>query len=557
MLSSFFKRTVTSKVRRFLRSESGMTLPFLAGSLVILMGFTGIAIDMARLQMVQAKLQFAVDSAGLAAGAKVSTADADVEFKKYLEANFNGYMGSTLTTSALQANPSNTIFNLTATASMPTTFMAVMGVHSVTLAASSEVSRAVSGLELIFVLDNTGSMTSSAGGYNTKLSALKLAATTLINQLFGASDYSTNDKLFIGIVPFGQTVNIGSSHTEWINPNYAYDNAKTATGDALPEPYSDNLDWGTTRWHGCVDARLPNKDITDDPPNDSDTSTLFGKFYWTSDNLNPNTASSSNSWHLYGEHVWKWKRCDLNLQNCESSWKYTCTEDATHRCKRNASMTKGYVKTCQTPYSTVYNETGEYCTLSSDAHSYSISGTSKGPNISCPQPITEMTDAAPTLRTAIDAMEGTGATNIAQGLQWGWFMLSPRWRGEWGGLMATKGLPLDYHTTGMAKAIVLLTDGVNTTYTTTHGAYWFPKDNRMGTTYPTLDAKTAKLCRDMKQDENIVIYTIALGTDDMNLSLLRNCATDEGHAFVSPSTSDLQNVFKEIGDSLSNLRVSH
>ncbi|MDD4616101.1 MAG: VWA domain-containing protein [Alphaproteobacteria bacterium] len=560
MFKSLSKETLGVAVSRFIHSEAGMTLPLLGFSLVVLIGVTGVAIDLARVQMTQAKLQFSVDSAGLAAGAKVSNADPSAEFKKYLDANFNNYMGAVITEYSVEPNDTNTVFKLSATATMSTTFMRVLKVQTVALSAYSEVTRAVSGLELVFVLDNTGSMNDIAGGSDTKLAALQTAANTLIDKLFGAVDTSTNDKLFVGIVPFSQMVNIGTAHADWINPDYTYRNAKTATGGPLLPYYSDNLDWGPDSWQGCVDARLEDKDVTDDPPAQSDETTLFGKSYWTSDNLDPTSPSTRNKWHRYTENAWKWRRCSLSYTHCQQ-WRYTCVEDWTHKCQRASSISRSYVSSCQS--SSVYNESDEYCKLTGDVEEYVIDytyndyhATPTGPNLYCPQKITAMTNSASELRTAINAMIGVGNTEINQGLQWAWFMLSPRWKGLWGGFMDSKGLPLNYRTTGMAKAVVLLTDGVNTTSTNNRGAYWYPKDNRMGTTYYTLDQKTAKLCASMKANK-IVIYTIALGTDDMNTSLLRSCASDASHAFISPSTAQLQSVFDEIGDSLSNLRVSH
>jgi hypothetical protein len=55
----------------------------------------------------------------------------------------------------------------------------------------------------------------------------------------------------------------------------------------------------------------------------------------------------------------------------------------------------------------------------------------------------------------------------------------------------------------------------------------------------------------------IYVYTIGLGpANDINQTLLRNCATAENYYFYSPTTAELESVFNAIGDSLSNLRVS-
>ncbi len=502
-----FRLRLLEKLGLFARCESGMTLPMLAASMIAIVSFAGFGIDMARMQMMQSKLQFSLDAAGLAAGATVSTAQLEAEFLKYLNANFNNYMGATLSDTTATPNADNTVFTLSARATMPTTFMSLLGIHTVSVTTSSQISRAITGLELVLVLDNTGSMSYTSGQPGiTKLQALKEAATIMITTMFGGADkVSTNNKLFVGIVPFSQAVNIGTSHTDWMNDSYTYD-------------HMSPVDWGTTTWGGCVDARLNGKDMTDDPPVAGNPDTLFGRYYWTSDNINP-VGSGSNSW-IYTKWICKW------------GW-------PTQTCSAATKCSGSYIS----------------CTNLSPYQYYSpLSTTDKGPNLSCPQEISTLTNDPAVLIAAINAMQAKGDTVINQGLVWAWHMLSPRWRGLWGGLMDTKGLPLDYNTTGMMKAVVLLTDGQNTLDNSNHGAYWYDDSDRLGG--QTLDQKTAALCTAMK-NANIYVYTIGLGpSGDIDTTLLSNCATASNYYFLSPSTSQLQTVFRTIGDSLSNLRVS-
>src|ERR1700754_4955864 len=91
----WFKKLLRS-LRAFGASESGMTLPLLALSMVALTATSGTAIDTARLQLVQSKLQSSLDAAGLAAGSEVNTTNLNTEVTKYLSANFNGYLGATI-----------------------------------------------------------------------------------------------------------------------------------------------------------------------------------------------------------------------------------------------------------------------------------------------------------------------------------------------------------------------------------------------------------------------------------------------------------------------------
>ncbi|MDR3424563.1 MAG: pilus assembly protein TadG-related protein [Alphaproteobacteria bacterium] len=544
-------RKTLQELRLFARSESGMTLPVLAFSLVTLVGLSGVAIDTARVQMVQSKLQFSLDAAGLAAGATVSTSNLNSETSNYLNANFNGYMGATLTGSSVTANSTNTVFTLSATATVPTTFMGALGVKNVSVTTNSQISRAVTGLELVLVLDNTGSMADSAGGSVSKIHALQTAATTLVNTLFGGETTSTNGKLWVGIVPFTQAVNIGTSHPTWINPDYTYDKDFTTDTTAT-------LDWGNgsnnNGWLGCVDARQNGYDITDDPPSTSTPATLFGEYYWPSDNLNQDSwKQGSNDWRFpqYNECKEKYKRCKNGTcttvtGSCSTSNGYTCTDLGTQTCS--------LVSSCSGTYKT--------CTADGFTYASPLNTTQQGPNYLCPQQVTPMTNNSTTLLTAINAMTAQGNTEINQGMVWGWRMLSPRWQGMWGGTMDANGLPLAYNTQGMVKAIVLVTDGENTINNSSHGSYWYLGSGRTGSTnsgtaVSDLDDKTLDVCTAMK-NEGVYIYTIGLGTSGgINTSELQSCATAVNYYFASPTTTQLSSIFSAIGDSLSNLRVSH
>jgi len=513
-----------TQLRRFIRNESGMTLPLLAVSMVVMTTLVGIAFDTSRLQLVQSNLQFSLDAAGLAAGSTVSTSDLNTEVTKYLAANFNGYLGASLSGVGSTVDSTNTIITVTATATLPTTFMAIANIKTMSVTATTQISRAVTGLELVMVLDNTGSMNDPAGGSVSKIQALQSAANALIANLFGGQTTSTNNKLWVGIVPFSQAVNIGTSYPSWMNTTY--DNALASM------PISQGPGWGSTGWAGCVDARLNGEDITDDPPSQGDNSTLFEQYYWPSDNLNygsPYNNTPNSNYNDWATPVYK-------------------------RCKGTS---------CSTVNNSCSTNGGYSCTLTGYTYASPLNTTHLGPNLECPQQVTPMTNNATTLTTAINAMTAQGDTLINQGLVWGWRMLSPRWQGMWGGTMNANGLPLAYNTPGMSKAVILMTDGYNTIDNLAHGAYWFVENGRAGSTNATtavddLNTKTLDICTAMKA-QGIYVYTIALGTDTDQTSrdLLQNCATSANYFFNSPSTTQLQGIFNTIGDSLSNLRVSH
>ncbi|MEZ0263004.1 MAG: hypothetical protein ACAH80_18510, partial [Alphaproteobacteria bacterium] len=186
-----------------------------------------------------------------------------------------------------------------------------------------------------------------------------------------------------------------------------------------------------------------------------------------------------------------------------------------------------------------------------------------GPNNRCAQEMTSLTNNESTILDGIESMEAVGNTIIPLGLQWGWRMLSPEWRGEWGGTMNANNLPLDYNTPTMNKVIILMTDGDNDFPSSLYTAYDRLGDGALGTTSKTtadtnLNSKVASLCSAIKS-HNIIIYTIAFGTDltTSSQNMLRNCASKTIYYFNSPTTASLQATFGQIAQNLNSLHITH
>ncbi|SKA36355.1 pilus assembly protein TadG-related protein [Consotaella salsifontis] len=198
---------------------------------------------------------------------------------------------------------------------------------------------------------------------------------------------------------------------------------------------------------------------------------------------------------------------------------------------------------------------------------------------SCSPAITPLTTSKAKLSSAINSLSAGGNTVINFGAVWGWRLLSPRWRGLWGGEMNNNNLPLDYDytKTGMYKALILMTDGKNeiSASGTAYGKldctsynWWgdcngtYKTDERLNMTGTLnqingeLDSRLSKVCTSMK-NAGVLVYTIAFGNPAYSSkSLLRDCATQPSYFFDSVTTSDLKVAFAQIGDSLANLHIA-
>lgn len=522
-----------SCIRQFISNQHGVIFPIVAFAMLGLIGAVGTAVDIGRGQLMQSKMQNALDAAGLAAAASVNTSDIQSEVTRYMNLNFaTNLQGTTITSLVPTLSEDGTILTVHATATMPTSFMGIFGQNTMNLAATTEVTRSNKGMELVLVLDTTGSMAGS------KLTALKTASHDLIEILYGEGN-STAENLWIGVVPFSQGVNIGASHTDWI------DSAHYGT-----------LDWHGVPWAGCVEARYTGRDITDDTP----SLEALKAYYW------PDT--SNNDWlrNSTSESTSNTVRICNNQSSCRCGTTYVCgcTSSST-------SSTEGALTTTVTTdicincsgsgSSRRCNQTTTTTTAVTSPAPFPVITNEQGPNRYCPSEVTRLTSTRADVEAGIDALEARGATHIPTGAVWGWRMLSPRWRGLWGNPMDTNALPLDYNTDLMIKAAIIMTDGENTMYSNIDGAYGVLGDNQLGTTdagaaSDALDGKVTSICNAMKA-QGIIVYTIVFDLNSTGVeTMMRNCATQPDYFFDSPDAATLQQAFRTIGDSLANLRIS-
>ncbi|MFT4122009.1 pilus assembly protein TadG-related protein [Bradyrhizobium sp.] len=150
------------------------------------------------------------------------------------------------------------------------------------------------------------------------------------------------------------------------------------------------------------------------------------------------------------------------------------------------------------------------------------------------QPITPLSYDWTTLKAQVDKMKPTGNTNQGIGLAWGWMTLSS------GDPMNAPAKDTNYI---YKDAIVLLSDGLNT-------------QNRWYSNASQIDARQKKLCDNAKA-ANITIYTVQVNTGgDPTSSVLQYCASSTDKFYLVTQASQTVSVFKDIGTSLSKLRVA-
>lgn len=248
-------------------------MAMMAAGLIPVIAGLGSAIDAGRMYVVKSQLQAGVDAAALAgarafqitAGNTTNTCTTGTEsnatsrcaqVKSYFYGNFpTTYMG----VSNLQLNPifatNNQNINtttVTATATLPMSFMRAFGFRTTTLSATAKAELQPRPLEVMVVLDNTGSMRSTLSGGQTRIQALKTAATDFVDILHQGA--TRRRDLAIGFVPYDVTVNVGK-----LLPSGAV---------AQRDGFNGLLDtaWPANRlgWKGCVMNDSTIRDVSAD-----------------------------------------------------------------------------------------------------------------------------------------------------------------------------------------------------------------------------------------------------------------------------------------------------
>ncbi len=166
-------------------------------------------------------------------------------------------------------------------------------------------------------------------------------------------------------------------------------------------------------------------------------------------------------------------------------------------------------------------------------------------NTSCAPALTDLTGVKSDVDAAIDSLSAYGDTFIPGGLVWGWNLLDPA-------VPFTNSADFaDVTAKGGKKAMVLMTDGANTLYEWSNGVHWSCVPDCHDT-----DLLTSKLCENVKAS-GIILYTVLFDVTDPKIeTVLRDCATDPGKSFVAADAAALLVAFKNIGASLTQLRLS-
>jgi Flp pilus assembly protein TadG len=586
--------------KRFLKNTSGSLTPMMGLAAIPFILAAGAAIDMSRVNREQASFYQAIDGAALAVAAddrsaleglsvseqETRRAQLEVYAKQYVESNYKNISGSGVSLD-IDLSITGKEIKIDGTLDFPMTFMQLAGVTHMELKESTTVNKAMKPIELVMVLDTTGSM-------KNDMDDLKDAAHKLLSTLYqdtGGSPTPSSEFIRIALVPFSGAVRLDTNAHDfdlnWIDTTGANPLSKINFNDAT---WNNYMAWGKLKkdtsnfhtWNGCVEARKygttagDNYISGDQAPTSGDQHSKFPA-YFNPDSPSWNSGGSNTAYRTNGtSYSGNWGNKYINAYA-----NYTTGSPNSSLLAPSGSRRTGYddstIGNNNNDFNTRYTNVAKYDGAIVNQETLSLSGVTwsvnSGPWVGCTaSKIVPMTYNRSRVDSGIDSMKAYASTNIAEGLAWGMRAVSPgapftKVEG-YGSIANTTIAP--YNGPRWQKIMVLMSDGdndpcVGCNYTDTGSAYNalgrvnVPTAgglNRYGTTSlssieASMDANTTAMCTQLK-NAGVTLYTVGYRLDS---TLLRNCATSNAHYKYAATPADLVAFFDHIGAETLNKMV--
>ena len=351
----------------FLADSEGNVAIIAALTFVALVGSVGVAVDYSRSQNDRTTLQAAIDAATLAvANEYIRTEDKNSATKigkKFFDYNIAKSVGVHFSQPEFQIDDIGTAKG-TLTSITKTTISGILNISNIKHKIEATAKARKNNIEIVLVLDVSSSMEEIING-KAFLEHMQDAANNFITYLDTKANISV---IKFAVVPFAQTVNIGSSNTSFVIG-------------------SEHELFASQSWDGCVFER-PSP-------------------YHVSDNYDGGSWSAQGKWHAY-------------IAPPEPD-AHNSTSDP-HYCLNPSNGTN-------TGYGSQTSWLDPYMLDRGDSINGPNSPWKRGPNFNCTQhSILPLTDNLSTVRSKIDSLTSSFnlGTIIAPGIAWGRRVLSPQ-----------------------------------------------------------------------------------------------------------------------------------
>ena len=598
---------------RFVEDRRGSVAMTFGLTFVPALLMAGAAIDYSRTVTQWSNLQQATDATALVVAHNYLTSQSSpASLKTFAQSYINGLITGT-NVSNVQLSKNNTVVCLSTTSVVPTAVMKIANILALNVATSA-CSQVGQTYEVALALDNSGSMSESAGG-QSKIQALQAAVNQLIGILIPSGTVAP--QVGISIVPFTSMVNVDVSNGKGRAAPFLdaagissihWQNFHRPTGVSFtPVSKFDLFDGMGASWGGCVEERPVPYTTTDTAASSGNADTKFVPYLAPDepgdiDNQYGVTCyptGSSSCLKTLPPYLY------LNSYIADTGSTTTAGVCSSSTAYANAdNLTTAYPGDGQT---NLYPGSGmsmvcKYKGSSPASVPTLVQGVNTGPNYMCTsQKMTPLTTDANALATSVKAMVANGSTNLAAGFMWAWRSISPVANpfpttstaaiGPQNPKSYTYGPPAN------GKVIILMTDGFNSWtsvpnvsgtliepyFRSLYEGFGYYADERLrlylnsnpsvpgsascGSSTTTaassrcqLDNVTLEACQNAK-NVGITIYTIGFSIpsdpiDQQGLNLLSTCASSSSKYFKATDSASIQSAFQQIASSILSLRLT-
>lgn len=236
---------------RLARDTSGNTLAMMGAALLPLMGIIGGGVDMSRAYLAQSRLQQACDAGVLAArknlGSRVAV-DGTVPNEaaelgnRFFNLNFrDGIYGTEDREFQLYLESD---YSVTGEASVrvPTSIMKIFGFNEVNIAVNCGAVLSFQNLDLMMVLDTTGSMRhTNPGDSQSRIDTMKQVIRDFHTEI--ESNKAPGIRIRYGFVPYATNINVGHLlNNSWVVRNWSYQSRESAgtSSSVYEHNYTEN-----------------------------------------------------------------------------------------------------------------------------------------------------------------------------------------------------------------------------------------------------------------------------------------------------------------------------
>ncbi len=333
--------------KSLISDRRGNAFMLTAAAIIPVIGFVGSAVDIGRAYMAQLRLQQACDAGVLAgrramAGGQYDDAAKDEANKMF---NFNfpeaKYGASAILFSSQALNASDVAGQ--ASAVLPTELMFMFGKDQFRLSADCTAKLEISNVDVMLVLDVTGSMSSTNSGDSVnRITALKDATMDFFDTLTNAD--VGDGRIRFGVVPYSSSANVGAilytKNPAWLSNSVILPSRtpvfKVTWGNASSEQSEEYTDGSTSygSWSNVSTANGHNSSSCGDlePPADTTPSTNGSPQsnqtaqYVDGDGNRITTYDTNQQYRYYNyRYTWSGNRCRLQRRVATFTRTYTTT----------------------------------------------------------------------------------------------------------------------------------------------------------------------------------------------------------------------------------------